>query len=115
MERLRVGAESAGQRADVFITGKYSQFSRSALKGLFDRQKISIGGKPVKAGHKLKASESVEVDAELLFAEPEPIELPVIYEDDDVVVINKPAGILTHSKGAVNIEPTVASFIKTKI
>ena len=41
--------------------------------------------------------------------------LPVIYEDNDVVVIDKPAGVLTHSKGALNFEATVASFIKDKI
>ncbi len=42
-------------------------------------------------------------------------ELPVIYEDDDVIVINKPSGVLTHSKGAVNEEFTVADFVRGKM
>lgn len=43
------------------------------------------------------------------------INLPVIYEDDDCIVIDKPSGILTHSKGPTNPEPTVASFISSKL
>jgi 23S rRNA pseudouridine1911/1915/1917 synthase len=43
------------------------------------------------------------------------MDLPVIYEDDDVVVINKPAGILTHAKGCINTEATVATFLSSKI
>ena len=42
-------------------------------------------------------------------------ELPVIYEDNDVIVINKPSGVLTHSKGAVNEEFTVADFVRGKM
>lgn len=115
MKELPVGAESAGQRADVFVASIYPNFSRSSLRGLFDEHKISINHKPVKAGHKLREGEIVFIDSQKLFIEPKPIKLPVIYEDDGVVAINKPAGMLTHSKGALNLEPTVASFIKTKI
>jgi 23S rRNA pseudouridine1911/1915/1917 synthase len=51
----------------------------------------------------------------LLNITPEPIKLPVIYEDDDVVVMNKPAGVLTHAKGCINTEATVATFMSGKI
>src|SRR5262249_28394801 len=50
-----------------------------------------------------------------LFKKPPKISLPIIYEDNDVIVIDKPAGILTHAKGALNTEATVASFIESKL
>lgn len=103
------------QRADIFVTNKYPQFARSALKGLFEREKVHINGKAAKAGNKLKLGDKLSVDTKLLFKEPKKLNLPVIYEDDDVIVINKPVGVLTHSKGALNLEPTVASFIRPKL
>jgi 23S rRNA pseudouridine1911/1915/1917 synthase len=45
----------------------------------------------------------------------EPIELPVVYEDDDCVVINKPAGVLTHSRGGFSTEGTVASWLRSRL
>jgi 23S rRNA pseudouridine1911/1915/1917 synthase len=63
----------------------------------------------------LRQNDELEVDHSQLKAAPEEIYLPVIYEDEDVIVIDKPAGILTHSKGALNLEATVASFIKPKL
>lgn len=103
-----------GMRADVFVAGRYPEYPRSALRTLFEHKDVKIGDKIAKPGYKLKAGDRVVVDTRLL-SEPEAIELPVIYEDDDVVVINKPAGVLTHSKGVLNLEPTVATFLSSKI
>jgi len=97
------------------VAGKYPEFSRSALEQLFDRNLVVLDGRPIKASQKTKAGDQIKVDEKLLRTEPVPIELPIIYEDNEVVVINKPGGILTHSKGALNTEGTVASFIKGKI
>lgn len=68
-----------------------------------------------KPSYKVKDGDEIEIDETYLNRDPGPIDLPVIYEDENVVVIDKPAGILTHSKGALNLEPTVASFIKNKL
>jgi 23S rRNA pseudouridine1911/1915/1917 synthase len=115
MREFTIGPDQTGQRLDVFVAAQYPQFSRSSLIGLFKDGMITVNSKAVKAGYKIKPGDSVNVDQKLLTSEPEAIDLPVIYEDDSVVVIDKPAGILSHSKGALNTEATAASFIKVKI
>jgi 23S rRNA pseudouridine1911/1915/1917 synthase len=99
----------------VFVAKQYPQFARSALGVLFENSLVFINGQVAKSGNKLREGDIVSVDEGTLFSEPEPIDLPVLYEDENVVVINKPAGVLTHSKGSLNSESTVASFILPKI
>jgi len=106
--------KEAGTRADIFVSQKLADYSRSSLRNLFPEQ-VSINNKTVKASYKLRSGDTVKIDNTILSAEPEEIDLPILYEDDDVLVLNKPAGVLTHSKGALNTEATVASFIKPKL
>ncbi|MGA3150182.1 MAG: RluA family pseudouridine synthase [Candidatus Saccharimonadales bacterium] len=115
MRQLKVRVSDAGKRADIFVSEKYPEFSRSSLNKLFDSNTVRLGKATVKASHRLKNGEILSVDDRLLRARPRAINLPVIYEDKDVVVVDKPAGILTHSKGAMNDEATVASFLQPKI
>ena len=72
--------------------------------------------RPAKPGYKIKTGDKVTVDfdEEELDAIPD-IQLPVLYEDDDCVVINKPAGILTHATGMLTTEATVASFLRSHL
>ena len=69
-----------------------------------------------KPGNKLRDNDIVRVDYDegQLDAIPA-IDLPIIYEDEDCMVLNKPAGVLTHSKGAFNPEATVATFLRDKL
>jgi 23S rRNA pseudouridine1911/1915/1917 synthase len=115
MKEFEVSTDDIGMRADVFVAAKYPEFTRSSLEGLFDNGQVLIDDKLAKPSHKIRDGQKVTVDEELIRRQPEDIELPVIYEDDDVVVIDKPSGVLTHSKGALNHEATVASFIKPKL
>jgi 23S rRNA pseudouridine1911/1915/1917 synthase len=115
MRRFKVNKTGVGQRTDVFVASKYPQFSRSALVQLFDADLIKANGKPAKPSQKLKAGDNLQIDDTILKAEPTAIEIPIIYEDGNVVVMNKPAGVLSHSKGALNTEGTVASFLSDKI
>lgn len=115
MQEFKVSRAAAGTRADVFITAKYPEFARSALKGLFELQNVQINSKIAKPGYRLKPGDKVSVDAQTLSTQPEPIDLPVLYDDKDVVVIDKPPGVLTHSKGVLNLESTVASFLTGKL
>jgi 23S rRNA pseudouridine1911/1915/1917 synthase len=115
MQEYVVEPEAVGSRVDVFIASKYPQFARSALEVLFDNNLVQINGQAVKAGSRLREGDSVRVDETTLFQKPESINLQVIYEDAHVIVINKPPGVLTHSKGSLNTEGTVASFILPKI
>jgi 23S rRNA pseudouridine1911/1915/1917 synthase len=115
MKKYRVTEKAAGQRADVFLAAKYPNLSRSSVEKLFEEKLVSKGSQTAKAGQRLKPGEELKLDDRLLLKEPAPIKLPVIYEDDDVIVIDKPEGVLTHSKGAINHEATVATFIKPKL
>jgi 23S rRNA pseudouridine1911/1915/1917 synthase len=115
MREFKAAESDTGVRADIFLAGKYPEFSRSSLEGLFDAQKVTLGGRPLKASHKIAGRDVLSVDDKLITAKPKRVELPVIYEDENVLVINKPSGILTHSKGALNREATVASFISPKL
>ncbi|HEX5395120.1 MAG TPA: RluA family pseudouridine synthase [Candidatus Saccharimonadales bacterium] len=112
---ILISESGAGQRTDVFVAALLHKYSRSSLKALFDAGSVKINGKSTKPGYKLRAGEKLSMDTAKISKRPDPVELPIIYQDDDVIVINKPAGVLTHSKGALNLEPTVASFIAAKL
>jgi 23S rRNA pseudouridine1911/1915/1917 synthase len=111
MQDFKATAADVGLRVDQFVAKKYPQFARAALSILFDKKIVLINGQTAKAGEKIKKGDLISLDESKLFSKPKEIALPVIYEDQNVVVINKPAGILTHSKGSMNLEPTVATFI----
>ncbi len=112
MLKFKAKKNEAGKRADVFVASKYPDFTRSSLKKLFITDQVMIGDKPIKASYLLHEGDVLTLSTKQLFAEPASIEIPILHEDDNVIVLNKPAGVLTHSKGALNTEATVASFIK---
>src|SRR4029078_7399410 len=111
MMEFKVGEADAGTPTDIFVAKQVPTYSPSALKGLFKKKLVQVNNRPEEPGDRLKNGDKVAVDTSALDVKIDKIDLPIIFEDDDVVVINKPAGILTHSKGALNIEPTVASFL----
>ncbi len=90
--------------------------SRSFAVQLIRDGKVTVNGVVVtKAGTKIRPEDDVVMDYKLEdFTVPE-IELPILYEDDDCVVIIKPVGLLTHSKGAFNPEPSVATWLHNRI
>ena len=85
-------------RLDVFLVEKTS-FSRSYIKTLNDEGRILVNGKTQKAGYKLKIGDQIEIDekeVEKISAEAEDIPLEIVYEDDDMLVINKQVGLVVH-------------------
>jgi 23S rRNA pseudouridine1911/1915/1917 synthase len=108
---------SRAERLDQRVVSQFPELSRMYATKLVNDGKVSVNGVVItKGGHKLWEADTVVVDfdpAELA-AIPE-IELPVLYEDDDCVVINKPLGLLTHSKGAFNPEATVATWLRSRL
>jgi 23S rRNA pseudouridine1911/1915/1917 synthase len=115
MLEFKVSAAGDGKRTDIFVTEKLPEFSRSSLKGLFEKKLVLVNDRPEEPGDKLKKGDMVRIDTSLLTAKPPSISMPVIYEDQDVVVANKPAGILTHAKGALNTEASFATFLDEHI
>lgn len=102
-------------RADVLLARQYPSYPRAALAKLFDKGLISYKGKLLKPGQKLLSNVALDADISSLTPDTGTIELPVLYEDDDCVVINKPAGVLTHSQGKFGNEPTVATFLRRHV
>ncbi|MDP2689104.1 MAG: RluA family pseudouridine synthase [Deltaproteobacteria bacterium] len=96
---LTVSGKEASRRLDIFLTGKFPQLSRSAIKNLLDGGNVHVNGKKAKAGQKVKEGDRVEAvlpEAEVETVEPEAIPLEVLYEDPDIIVVNKPAGLTVH-------------------
>ena len=102
-----------GQRLDQKVVELLPQLSRAAATKLIEDGRVTVNNEHQnKPGYKLRESDDgmVEYEAEVEERIPD-IELPIVYEDEDCVVINKPVGLLTHSKGALNPEPTVATWL----
>lgn len=111
-----VSEDHAGERIDTFATHELPQISRASVQKLCERGEIVVNSQPVKTSYKLRTGDVVGIGYEHDKQRETPaIELPVIYEDADCLVINKPSGILTHSKGAFNPEATVATFINSRL
>lgn len=115
MFKVKVTSQDVGKRADIFVVKQLKKYTRSSLKPVFVAGKIKVNRKVIDAGYKLREGDEVEIDHSQLKVSPKKINLPIIFEDNDVIVIDKPSGILTHSKGASSTEATVASFIKPKL
>lgn len=116
MPSYKISEVDTSKRLDIFIAEHLTELSRSSIQKLINDERVWVNGQPQKTGYKLKVNDSIRIDFDTKEISVIPdIDLPIIYEDDDCIVINKPAGILTHSKGVFNPEATVASFIKNKI
>jgi 23S rRNA pseudouridine1911/1915/1917 synthase len=115
MRVFKVKPEDAGKRADVFLASHFPAFTRSALGKLFDMDLVKLSGAQLKPSYRLKPTDKVEVNDASLKAKTPSIDIPVLYEDANVIVLNKPEGVLTHAKGIINEEATVASFIRPKL
>lgn len=98
LETVTAEAEDAGTRADVFLAAKLG-VSRSNMQKLLEDGRVKHGEKIIKANYKVRAGEMFVVDIpepEPIEAVPENIPLDIIYEDDDVVVLNKARGMVVH-------------------
>lgn len=104
---------SRAERLDMRVVAMLPQLTRSAASHLIERGKVTVNGEiATKSGYKLRLGDEVTVDYDQEIAESIPdVELEIIYEDDDCVVVNKPIGLLTHSKGLFNPEASVASWL----
>ena len=108
LETVTAEAEDAGTRADVFLAAKLG-VSRSNMQKLLEDGRVKRGEKIIKANYKVRAGEMFVVDIpepEPIEAVPENIPLDIIYEDDDVVVLNKARGMVVHPAPGCTIAAT---------
>ena len=98
MTRLECTARSAGERVDAFLAREW-ELSRSALQKLLEEGAVLCSGEPVKKNRKTAPGETYTLDLpdpEPIAALPQDIPLEVVYEDADVIVVNKPVGLVVH-------------------
>ncbi|MBV8050912.1 MAG: RluA family pseudouridine synthase, partial [Acidobacteriaceae bacterium] len=91
----------AGIRLDQFLVGQLPSTSRARIQQLIEQKKVLVDNRPAKASLRLRGNETIaitgEVERPTLKAIAEEIPLEIVYEDDDLAVINKPAGMMVHA------------------
>lgn len=88
-----------GQRLDIYLAAELPEYSRSRLQGMIKDGDVTVNGKTVKSGFKLSAGDRILVrhrEAVTMEAAAEDIRLDILYEDKDIIVINKPQGMVVH-------------------
>ena len=99
MERFRVTDEDGGVRIDKYLTSVCEGLIRSYLQKLLKSGQVLVGGQGVKASYAVQEGDLIElevpeaVEPEILA---EPMDLDVLYEDEDIILINKPKGMVVH-------------------
>ena len=98
-EIYKINYNSDGRRIDKFLAEKHKDFSRSYIQKLIDEGHVKVNNKSIKKSYKLKDGDEIKIyekENEKLDLEPYKIDLDIIYEDKNIIVINKPAGLLVH-------------------
>jgi 23S rRNA pseudouridine1911/1915/1917 synthase len=97
---VTVPPELAGDRLDKVLAKVFPEFSRSRLQSWIEAQRVRVDGQPAKIRQPVPLGASIELVPDLLPEQlaftPEPVPLDIVYEDDTLVVINKPAGLVVH-------------------
>lgn len=91
--------EQTDKRIDKFLSDYFEDYSRSFLRKLFDDGLVMVDGRAVKASYKLKGSELIDISVPepvSIAIEPENIPLNIVYEDDDIIIVDKPKGMVVH-------------------
>ena len=113
MAILTVDQAGAGARLDRWLTDRLPELSRARLQALIASGHVRVDGKTPKAAHRLRAGETVEVEIPPPAPEelvPEPSALQILYEDEHVLVLDKPAGLVVHP-GAGHARGTLAAAL----
>jgi len=111
--KLVVPKECARMRLDLFLANSLPQFSRSRIQQLIRAGFVRVGGATTRPHQSMRSGEEIEVTEpppEKIQTEPEAIPLTILYEDDDLIVINKAAGMTVHP-GAGHPEHTLVNAL----
>jgi 23S rRNA pseudouridine1911/1915/1917 synthase len=108
------GIEDAGKRLDQAVHGRMPGYSRSRIQQWIGAGQVLVNGKTGRAAQVLRGGESIDVtptEAPPLNATPEDIPLTVLYEDDDMVALDKPAGMVVHAGAGVHSGTVVNALL----
>ena len=110
---LTATPEEKGRRLDQFLAEQLEELTRSAAQRLAEEEHVLLNGKPLKKNYKMTGCETLEVhlpDPEPIDAVPQNIPLDIAYEDEDLLVINKPKGMVVHPAPG-NLDGTVVNAV----
>lgn len=110
-----INTSESNIRADMLLANAHPQYSRAALSKLFKLGFVTQDKKPIKPGDKTKPGNKILADISALTKPVEEIDLPILYEDNNVIVVDKPAGVISHAVGRYFDEPSVASFVRARV
>src|SRR5262245_3289564 len=111
---LSVPSPGSGERLDRFLAAAQTDLSRSRLQGLIEAGRVQVNGRPVRAAQRLRAGDRVRVEIpepEPTALVPEALPLTIRYEDDDLVVLEKPAGLVVHPGAGVRAGTLVHALL----
>ena len=97
---LRAEPQDYGKRLDSFVHERMPEYSRARLQGWIKTGRVRVNGQMARPSHTLRAGEEIDVEPGVLpplRAEPEAIPLTILYQDADVIAIDKPAGMVVHA------------------
>ncbi len=113
MLTYQIKEDDIRRRADVFVQRQTPQLSRSFIKKLAQEGRLSFQSKPIAASYKFKTLGQLELDYDLTILENQPIlKLNIIFEDSDLIVLNKESGVIVHARGHHWQEASIASSLR---
>src|SRR6185437_10446596 len=107
-------AAAAKMRVDAYLAKALPHISRGRVQLLIENGQVTVNGSVAKASHKLRGGEQIDIEGDpqpaALRAEPEDLPLDIVYEDDDLAVINKAAGMMVHA-GAGSLDDNRGTLV----
>ena len=116
LKKIIVNSNMVGKRIDKILSEEEELSSRGTVQRLIDEEKILVNNKKIKPSYKLQENDEITIEAEeakIAELEPQEIPLDIIYEDKDIIVINKPKGMVVHP-GNGNPNGTLSNAVMAK-
>ncbi|HZI61029.1 MAG TPA: RluA family pseudouridine synthase [Pyrinomonadaceae bacterium] len=102
---FKIGPDDVGVRLDAFLASQIEGWSRARLQRVIEAEDVLVNGKPSKPSYKLREHDELEVDLTLPATTsftPEALPIEIVHEDDTLVVVNKPAGLVVHPAAGIH-------------
>lgn len=112
METIHINAENAGKRIDTYLSVN-TELSRTNIQRLIENEKIQVNGRKVKVSYKVQNDDKITIEEEKpkeISLEAQNIPINVLYEDNDIIVVNKPKGMVVHPANG-NLDGTLVNAI----
>lgn len=98
MDKIKVNEKNIGKRIDAYLA-ENTEYSRSNIQKLIENNKILVNGKKAKSSYKVQLDDEIYIEEEKpkdIGLKPQDIPIEILYEDNDIIVINKPKGMVVH-------------------